>query len=105
MKWHVAELDLKLPNLRKGATAEENVQELYNYLKKQNEKLKYILNNLDVDSFNDDVKQQLAVAVQLVGSNQQVINSTQQLEQLITAKTSFFLNRVHQLKKHSLSTE
>lgn len=79
----MAELDLKLPNLRQGASAEENINELYAYLKKQNEKLKYILNNLDVDSFNDDTKILINNAVKLVETNTEAINSTQTLEQMI----------------------
>ena len=92
----MAELDLKLPNLRQGASAEENISELYAYLKKQNEKLKYILNNLDVDSFNEDVKLQLATAVKLTETNTQVIDTQAKLEELISKTADTIIKDIQQ---------
>lgn len=69
----VADLNLNVPAMRKGASAEEKIDSLYRYANQLNDQLMYVLNNLDIDSMNEEVAAKLrnAIAVTAEGGGMQ----------------------------------
>ncbi len=76
----MAELNIAIPTVRPGSTTEEQVRQLYRYAAQLNERLRYILAHLDVESFGEETAAVIRNAASAAETGRQNAESIQSLK-------------------------